>query len=216
MSPREKLPGLDKPPSYGRRLIGPILVGMLLGFFVIQPLNVLVYNLAPQIRVEFHNISFWKRLLDMSTDSVSLFMGLFYALTGGITGLCFGLWIYQKDRLQAEQIESARRLTALDTLQELMVTLAHYIRNANMVIGGFSNKLANHLADSQEKQQAEFVRQASQKIDLVINSLENLTEISVTQYITSGTARMIDLKQELNQKLGAADQAGPEKDDQQP
>jgi signal transduction histidine kinase len=216
MSPREKLPGLDKPPSYGRRLIGPILVGMLLGFFVIQPLNVLVYNLAPQIRVEFHNISFWKRLLDMSTDSVSLFMGLFYALVGGITGLCFGLWLYQKDRLQAEQIESARRLTALDTLQELMVTLAHYIRNANMVIGGFSNKLANHLADSQEKQQAELVRQASQKIDLVINSLENLTEISVTQYITSGTARMIDLKQDLDQKLGAADQASPEKDDQQP
>ena len=216
MSFTERSPDRHNPLSYGRRLIGPILVGMFIGFFVIQPLNILVYNLAPQIRSEFHNISFWKRLLDMSTDSVSLFMGLFYALVGGITGLCFGLWLYQKDRLQAEQIESARRLTALDTLQELMVTLAHYIRNANMVIGGFSNKLANHLADPQEKQQAEFVRQASQKIDLVINSLENLTEISVTQYITSGTARMIDLKQELDQKLGAADQAGPEKDDQQP
>jgi signal transduction histidine kinase len=210
MSFTAKSPGSNHPPSPGRRLVGPILVGVLLGFFVIQPLNVLVYNLSPQIRLEFHNISFWKRLLDMSTDSVSLFMGLFYAVFGGITGLCLGLWLYQKDRFQAEQLESARRLTALTTMQELMVTLAHYIRNANMIIGGFSHNLAQHLAESQPKEQAALIHQASQKIDAVINSLENLTEISLTQYTTSGTARMIDLKQELDQKLGAA-QAQPDK-----
>jgi len=211
MSFTERSPDRHNPLSYGRRLIGPILVGMFIGFFVIQPLNILVFNLAPQIRLEFHNISFWKRLLDMSTDSTSLFMGLFYAFIGGITGLWFGMWLYQKDCLQAEQIESARRLTALDTLHELMVTLAHYIRNANMVIGGFSSNLTHHLDDGQQKEQAELIRQASQKIDTVINSLENLTEISVTQYTTSGTARMIDLKQELDKKLEAANRPDQEK-----
>ena len=203
MSLTEESPAGKKPPSYGRRLVGPILVGMLLGFFVIQPLNVLVYNLAPQIRLEFHNISFWKRLLEMSTDSISLFMGLAYAVLGGITGLVFGMWLYQRDCLQAEQIESARRLTALKTLQELMVTLAHHIRNANMIIGGFSNILAQHLAEGRQKEQAQLIRQESKNIDAIIDSLESLTEISVTQYTTSGTAQMIDLKQELEENLAA-------------
>lgn len=205
----EKSPGRHKSLSYGRRLVGPILVGVFLGFFLIQPLNILMYNLAPQIRLEFHNISFWKRLLDMSTDSTSLFMGLAYAVLGDITGLWFGMWLYQKDCLQAEQIESARRLTALETLQELTVTLAHYIRNANMVIGGFSGHLAHHLADDRQKEQAELIRQASQKIDAVKKSLENLTEISITPYTTSGTAQMIDLKQELEEKFIAPTAADP-------
>ena len=112
MNLTEKPPGNPSSLSYRRRLVGPILLGMCLGFFVIQPLNVLVYNLAPQVRVEFHNISFWKRLLEMSTDSTSLFMGLAYAILGGITGLWFGMWLYQRDCLQAEQVESARRLAA--------------------------------------------------------------------------------------------------------
>jgi signal transduction histidine kinase len=204
MAITEKSPGRNKPPSYVRRLAGPILVGMLVGFFVIQPLNVLVYNLAPKIQLEFQTISFWKRLLDMSTDSVSIFMGLFFAFFGGVTGLCFGMWLYQKDRVQAERIESARRLAALETLKDLMVTLAHYIRNANMVIGGFSGNLVHHLAEDQQKEQAQLIHQASKKIDSVIDSLENLTEISVTQYTTSGTAQMIDLKKELDGKVAAA------------
>jgi len=203
MNLTEKPPGNPSSLSYRRRLVGPILLGMFLGFFVIQPLNVLVYNLAPQVRVEFHNISFWKRLLEMSTDSTSLFMGLAYAILGGITGLWFGMWLYQRDCLQAEQVESARRLAAFDTLKELMVTLAHYIRNANMVIGGFSSHLAHHLTDARQKENAELIRQASHKIDSVIKSLENLTEISVTRYTTGGTAQMIDLKEELEKDLAA-------------
>lgn len=204
MSIIEKSPGSNKPLSYFRRLVGPILVGIFVGFFIIQPLNVLVYNLAPEIRWEFQDISFWKRLLDMSTDSTSIFMGLFFAVFGGITGLWFGMWLYQKDRLQAEQIESARRLAALETLKDLMVTLAHYIRNANMIIGGFSSNLAQHLSDAQQKEHARLIHEASKKIDSVIDSLENLTEISVTQYTISGTAHMIDLKKELDGKVAAA------------
>lgn len=205
MNLKEKTPNNPNSLSYRRRLLGPILLGMFLGFFVIQPLNVLVYNLAPQVRVEFHNISFWKRLLEMSTNSTSIFMGLAYAFLGGMAGLGFGMWLYQKDCLQAEQVESARRLAAFDTLKELMVTLAHYIRNANMVIGGFSSNLAHHLTDAQQKEHAELIRQASHKIDSVINSLENLTKISVMRYTPSGTAQMIDLKQELEKNLDNAD-----------
>lgn len=191
--------------SYFRRIFGPTLIGMLVGFFIIQPLNVLLYNLAPQTRLAFHELSFWKRLLDMSTDSTSLWMGAVFAVFGGITGLGFGMWLHQRDRLMAEQLESARRLTALETLKELMVTLAHYIRNANMIIGGFSNNLAHHVSDPHQKEHAKLIHQASKEIDSVINSLQNLTEISVTQYVTSGAAQMIDLKEELEKYLEAAE-----------
>jgi hypothetical protein len=74
-----------------------------------------------------------------------------------------------------------------------------------MVIGGFSSNLAHHLTDAHQKEHAELIRQASHKIDSVINSLENLTEISVTRYTPSGTAQMIDLKQELEKNLEEAD-----------
>jgi len=191
--------------SYFRRIIWPTLAGMAVGIFIIQPLNVLLFNLAPETQLEFHDLSFWKRLLEMSTDSTSIFMGAVLAVFGGITGLCFGMWLHQRDRLMAEQIESARRLTALETLKELMVTLAHYIRNANMIIGGFSNNLACHVGDAKQKEQAHLIHQASKEIDAVINSLQNLTEISVTQYVTSGTAQMIDLKEELDKYLAAAE-----------
>jgi signal transduction histidine kinase len=206
------MPGGDnKSVSYFRRIFLPTITGMAVGFFIIQPLNVVLYNLAPQIRLAVHDISFWKRLLEMSTNSTSIFMGLVFAVFGGITGLCFGMWLYQRDRLTAERIESARRLAALETLKELMVTLAHYIRNANMVIGGFSDNLARHLAEPRQKEHAQLIHQASKEIDTVIKSLQNLTEISVTQYVDGGTTQMIDLKEELDKYLVAAETKRGEK-----
>lgn len=194
--------------SAHRRILWPTLGGMALGFFVIQPLIVLVYNLAPKTRLAFHDLSFWKRLLEMSLDPTSIFMGLAFSLLAGGTGFWFGSWLYQRDRLMAEQMESARRLAALDTLQALMVTLAHYIRNANLVIGGFSDQLRRHAADPKEKEHLELVHQASREIDAVIDSLQSLTQISATQYIVGGTARMIDLKKELDQRLAASSHPG--------
>jgi hypothetical protein len=45
------------------------------------------------------------------------------------------------------------------------------------------------------------VKQASRKIEAVINALQNLTEISTVEYITKGQARMIDLEKELEAHL---------------
>jgi signal transduction histidine kinase len=181
-----------------------ILAGAAVGFFIIQPLNVLVYNLAPKIRLAFHEISFWKRLLDMTLNSTSLFMGVAYGFFGGLTGHFFGAWLNQRDRLAAEQMESARRLAALETLQELMVTLAHYIRNANAVIGGFSDHMLRHLPDPKQEEHLRLIHQASREVEAVIDSLQNLTEISATPYTADGSARMIDLKKELDERLAAA------------
>lgn len=184
-----------------RCIVWPTLVGMALGFFVIQPLIILVYNLAPETQLEFKDIAFWKRWLEMATSPTSIFMGLAFSLFAGVTGLWFGLWLQQRDRFIAEQMESARRLAALETLQELMVTLAHYIRNANLIIGGFSEYLLRHISEQKHQDRLQRIHQASKDIEAVVDSLQNLTQISATKYITGGTAQMIDLKKELEERL---------------
>jgi len=132
-------------------------------------------------------------------------MGGAFALMGGLAGFFFGIWYLQKERLTAERLESQRRRVALDTLRELMVTLAHHIRNANVVIGGFSSRLIKESNDPEAQRHLEMIQQASREIDAVIASLESLTEIEHARYIGAWETRMIDLKKELEARLGAAE-----------
>jgi PAS domain S-box-containing protein len=94
------------------------------------------------------------------------------------------------------------KLTVLKTLQDTMVTLAHYIRNANTVIGGFAARLLKHTSDDDTKQHLQLVHQASKEIDAVINSLQHLTEVTTARYTKDSRATMIDLKKELEARLG--------------
>ncbi len=89
--------------SYYRLVVLTTVAGLGLGFFVIQPLIVLVYNLAPKNRLAFHELSFWTRWLDITLNSTSLFMGATFAILGGLTGLSFGSWLYHRDCLSAEK-----------------------------------------------------------------------------------------------------------------
>jgi signal transduction histidine kinase len=181
-----------------------VLAGMGLGFFVVQPFAVLVYNLSPETRLAFAEFAFWQRLMEMSLSRTSLFMGLGFALLGGVSGFFLASWTSHKERLAAAQVESAKRLAAVETMQELMVTLAHYIRNANMVIGGFSLRLSKDAGDEGRKEQLRLIQEKSREIEAVISSLQNLTEISAIQYINSSAAKMIDLKEDLEKRLAAA------------
>ena len=104
----------------------------------------------------------------------------------------------------AEKLESQRRLAALETLRELMVTLAHHIRNANVVIGGFSSRLKKRIADPELEQQLEMIHQASHEIEAVIASLESLSQINHTRYTNAWDTRMINLKKELEARLAAS------------
>lgn len=132
-----------------------------------------------------------------------LAMGGAFAFMGGAAGFCLGAWYLQKERWIAEKIDSQKRLVALETLRDLMVTLAHHIRNSNLVIGGFGRRLEKHLADPELKAQLQMIQQASREIEAVIASLQHLTEISTVKYISEGQARMIDLQKELVARLAA-------------
>ena len=175
--------------------------GMILGYFLVHPFAMLVYVLDPQHPHASLDLALWGRQVRMSFSPEMLAMGLAFILMGGLTGFILGAWRRQRELWMAAELESQRRQAALETLKDLMVTLAHYIRNANLVIGGFSARLQKGLPDPQWRQPLEMIHQASHEIDAVIKSLEDLAEVNAVPYVNGSQARMIDLKKELEARL---------------
>jgi signal transduction histidine kinase len=184
-----------------RRLIWFTLAGIVVGYLLMHPFAMFAYLLGPQPPHTLMGIKLWGIQVSRAFSVEGLAMGGAFAFMGGVAGFCLGAWSLQKERWMAEKLESQQRLVALETLKDLMVTLAHYIRNSNMVIGGFSSHLLKHSADVDFAHKLQMIQQASREIEAVVNSLQNLTEISTVQYATEGQARMIDLKKELEAHL---------------
>jgi signal transduction histidine kinase len=179
------------------------LAGMAAGYLLVHPFAMAAYILGPQHPFVAVDFSLFGRQVHLAFTRDMMAMAGAFSLMGGVMGFTLGTWYRQRERLVRKELESQRRLAALTTLHELMVTLAHHVRNANLVIGGFSAHLLKHLADSDWQDQLHRIHQASREIEAVIASLEGLTEISSTSYTTDGTARMIDLKKELEARLAA-------------
>jgi signal transduction histidine kinase len=185
---------------FGRLLLFT-LAGMVMGYLLMHPFAMLAYILGPHHPHGSWDVSLWARQVHGAFSPEMLVMGLAFSLMGGAAGFGLGAWHLQKERLAQEQLETQRRQTALNTVRELMVTLAHHIRNANLVIGGFSQHLQKHISDPELRRQLELIHRASHEIDEVIASLENLSQIDQVQYIDSWRTEMIDLKKELEARL---------------
>lgn len=190
------------------KIIWFALAGMLLGYLLIHPFAMLASTLGPRLPYSPKEFIFWGHHLRVSFGPEMLGMGMAFAFMGGLTGFFFGIWYYQKEKLTVEKLESQRRQVALETLQGLMVTLAHHIRNANLVIGGFSSRMLKNLPAPEVQRQLQLIQQASREIDAVIASLQSLTEFKLTQYVGAWETRMIDLKQELEARLAAFESSG--------
>ncbi len=185
------------------RLVWFTLGGVVLGYLLMHPFAMLAYLLGPRPQAPL-DLSLWGRQMHLAFDPEMLAMGAAFAFMGGVSGLCLGAWYLLRERWVAERVESEKRLAALDTLQELMVTLAHHIRNANVVIGGFSARMLKNTADQEMQQRLKLMQLASQEIEAVIASLESLSKIDRTPYISAWETKMIDLSQELKARLQAA------------
>jgi signal transduction histidine kinase len=177
------------------------LAGMLIGYLLVHPFAMLAYVLGPHHPHLSLNLLLLGSQFYTSFGLNMLAMGLAFALMGGVAGLSLGVWYLQKERLAREHLESQRRQAVLDTLRELMVTLAHHIRNANIVTGGFSKHLLKHITDPEFVRHLRMIHRASQEIDDVIDSLENITNIEHAKYIEGWQTEMIDLKKELEVRL---------------
>ncbi len=179
--------------------------GAIVGYLLVHPFAMLAYMLNPQPPTWAMDLSLWERQMRVAFSAEMLVMGGAFALLGGVAGLGLGAWHLQR-------VEARCRLAALQTLQELMVTLAHYIRNANQIIGGYSAHIQKHLDQPELREQLQLIHRAAHQIEEVINSLESLTEMDHSSYIGPWETKMIDLKQTLQARLEAHLQA-PDKHD---
>ncbi len=188
------------------KIIWGTLAGAIIGILLVHPVVMLAYGVEhPPGPV---NLTYFLHLLRQAFGPGVVHVGLFFGLLGGAVGFGAGIFFLQKKRLLAETMECQRSLASLETLKELMITLAHYIRNANMVIGGFSDRLLKQCPCLEIQEEFNLIHEASQEIDAVIASLQNLTEISTEEYTASSHELMIDLKKELEARLAKAHLSG--------
>lgn len=177
------------------------LAGMALGYLLMHPFAMLAYILGPHHPHVSVNFILLGRQIYSAFGYDMLAMGLAFVFMGGVAGFGLGAWYLQRESLAQERLETQRRQAALNTVRELMVTLAHHIRNANMVIGGVSQHLQKHISDPELRRQLELIHRASHEIDDVILALENVSQLEHAQYIDGWRTKMIDLKTELEARL---------------
>ncbi|MCK6474301.1 MAG: hypothetical protein L6R28_21495, partial [Planctomycetes bacterium] len=130
-------------------------------------------------------------------------MMAFYALMGSAIGWGFAFFWDRQIRIAAHRIEVEKRQAAHQTLQELTLTVAHYIRNANAQVGGFARRLAKDEQLSETSRgEVGVVIAASAKIDAVVDALCSLQDIDATEEIGSTHLRMLDIKRMIGARIG--------------
>lgn len=92
-----------------------------------------------------------------------------------------------------------RQTVATQTIQEIMVTLSHYINNPLQTLRGVS-----HLWEEQgDPELATVLHQEIRKIEAVVSILREITVPESTLYL--GSTKMLDIERALQERLASAD-----------
>lgn len=184
------------------------LLGMVLGYLIFHPYSMLVFAL---LRIQKSHPD--SRLGELGTRALMAFepemlpMALAFVLFGGCLGFVVGLIMEKHRKLVNAQREHEKSKVALETLNQLMVTLSHYLLNANMVIGGNVRLCRKGMSNEDILPHLNTIEHQARRIDAVIESLRQLTEIKTTPYTTSGRTKMIDITQEVEARLQRVNQS---------
>ncbi|GKT10741.1 hypothetical protein [Desulforhabdus sp. TSK] len=180
----------------------PVL-GAVLGHLLLHPYTMLIYALM-HFRSNAGSRFYWKDLASQALaafDPVMLPMGVAFALFGALIGLLTSLLLERNRRLHAAEQENREKKIALDTLKEVVVTLSHYLLNANMIIGGKVRHCRKATADHNLLASLAVIEEQGRKIDAVIDALRHSTDIKVSGYTSDGTVKMIDLEEEIKKRM---------------
>ena len=178
-------------------------VGALCGYLLLHPYTMLVYTLIHLHQdkgLHFHWQDLPSRTL-AAFDPMMLPMAVSFAFFGGVVGLLAGILLDRKRRLIAAEHENKEKIIALDTLKEVMVTLSHYLLNANMIIGGKVRHCRKATDDKDILAALAVVEEQGRKIDAVISALRDSTEIKVESYTSDGVVKMIDISREIEDRI---------------
>jgi hypothetical protein len=107
----------------------------------------------------------------------------------------------EKHRLRVVELESEKKAIALEILHQLMVTLSHYLLNANTIIGGLAGRCERVKSEEERLVALKTIRDQAQKTEVVIAALKKITEIKTADYTREGGILMIDINKEIEESL---------------
>jgi PAS domain S-box-containing protein len=107
----------------------------------------------------------------------------------------------ERQRLRLAELESERKTIALETLHQLMVTLSHYLLNANTIIGGMVRRCERADSDETRRTAFEAIKEQAKKAEVVIKALRKVAEIKTADYTPESHVLMIDVKNEIEGAL---------------
>jgi phosphate uptake regulator len=128
-------------------------------------------------------------------------MSIAFIVFGGLIGLLIGIVIERKRKLIEAEHENEKKRIVLETIKRLMVTISHYLLNANMIIGGKVRHSRKAVTNEDVLAALEVIEEQGRKIDAVIKSLREITELKTSDYTTGGKVKMIDIAQEIENRL---------------
>lgn len=111
----------------------------------------------------------------------------------------------EKHRLRLVELENERKTIALTTLRQLMVTLSHYLLNANTVIGGMARRSIRARSEDDRKAALNTIWEQTAKTEGIIEALKKVSEIRTTEYTPESQTLMVDLTKEIEETLSAAE-----------
>jgi PAS domain S-box-containing protein len=111
----------------------------------------------------------------------------------------------EKNRLRLVELENERKTIALTTLHQLMVTLSHYLLNANTVIGGMVRRSERVQSEADRKAALDTIMKQTGKTERIIAALKKVSEIRTTEYTRESQTLMMDLTKEIEETLGTAE-----------
>lgn len=115
----------------------------------------------------------------------------------------------ERQRLRVAQLETERKTIAAETLRQLMVTLSHYLLNANAIIGGMARRCERVKSEAERLPALKIIGKQAKRMEAVITALRKMTEIRTADYAGEGHIRMIDLKNEIDEALEEMDREAP-------
>jgi signal transduction histidine kinase len=183
------------------RIVLLCLAGGFAGYILLHPYTMLVYGLYGHHGAASGGINLRRLLEDVSAafrlDMAP--MGLPFALLGALAGSLLGFWLEARSR----RFETEKRLLAVETLRQLMLTLAHHLLNAVQGIGGFAALALRKEKDEDKKRPLEIIKQESIRIEAVVKALQSLESVTTERYTKSSETLMIDIRKELQESLEA-------------
>lgn len=111
----------------------------------------------------------------------------------------------EKHRMRLVELENERKTIALATLRQLMVTLSHYLLNANTVIGGMARRSMRTPSEAARRAALDTIRKQTAKTEGIIAALNKVTEIRTMEYTRESQTLMMDLKKEIEEALSAVE-----------